>query len=149
MKVYIAGPMTNVPQFNVPLFDFVAASLRSSHYEVVSPAELDSALMRATCLASKDGNYVDLERITHESWGEVLARDVKVLSDTGIEAIVLLPGWYNSRGATLEATVGLLNKLKFFQWQSDGMLDRMSNMSVMSGLLTGWDNRGTYERRGM
>jgi hypothetical protein len=146
MKVYIAGPMTNVPKFNIPLFDFVATALRNRGWDVVSPAELDSPAMRAAALESRDGDYEQLKAATGETWGDVLARDVKVLSDTGIQAIVLLPGWYNSRGATLETTVGLLNKLKFFQWQSDGTPDPMSNISVMSNLLDGWANRGTYAR---
>lgn len=126
MKVYIAGPMTNMPQFNVPLFDRVAGELRQKGYEVVSPAELDSQTMRQAALASHDGNLDELEKTTKETWGHVLARDVLVLSDHGVEGIVLLPNWYKSRGATLEANVGLLNGLEFFAYQEDG-----GNISVV------------------
>jgi hypothetical protein len=147
MKVYIAGPMTGLPQFNVPLFDHVARQLRSQGYEVVSPAELDSPEMRAAALKSKDGAPAPVEHATGETWGDVLARDVKVLSDHGIEGIVLLPGWYKSRGATLETTVGLLNGLKFFQWQVEEELPTpLSNVSVVSGLLDGYAHRGTYHK---
>lgn len=144
MKVYIAGPMTGVPQFNVPLFDHVAKQLRKQGFEVVSPAELDSPEMRRAALESRDGDYEVLKRATGETWGDVLARDVKWLSDTGIEAIVLLPHWWQSRGATLETTVGLLNRLKFFYWQTEEELPTpLSNCSVMSGMLDGWHARGT------
>jgi hypothetical protein len=136
--------MTNIPKFNVPLFDKVAAELRALGYDVVSPAELDSPEMRRQALRSKDGALGPLELATGETWGDVLARDVKMLSDTGIEAIALLPGWHASRGATLETTVGLLNKLKFFQYQPDieGKLAPMANVSVVSALIDGYSYRG-------
>lgn len=110
MKIYIAGPMSGLKNFNFPYFDNVAANLRGAGYEVVSPAELDDPAFRKRVMA---------EHITgHESdllgaWGDCLARDVKLITDGGIEGIVLLHNWYKSRGAKLEAYVGLLNKLKF------------------------------------
>lgn len=146
MKIYIAGPMTGIPQFNVPLFDKVAFALRLQGYTVVSPAELDSPEMRREALRSKDGALGPLEQATGETWGHVLARDVLMLCDTGIEGIVLLPNWWQSRGATLETTVGLLNELKFFQYIG-GRADPISNASVISGLLEGWHYRGTVGAR--
>jgi hypothetical protein len=145
MKVYIAGPMTGLPQFNVPMFDHVARQLRTQGYDVVSPAELDSPEMRAAAMKSKDGALTPLEQATGETWGDVLARDVKVLSDHGIEGIVLLPDWWKSRGATLETTVGLLNKLRFLTWQTEEeVATPLSNASVISMLLDGYEHRGAY-----
>lgn len=145
MKVYIAGPMTGIPQFNVPLFDRVAAELRSMGYDVVSPAELDSPEMRAAALESKDGALAPLEQTTKETWGQVLARDVRVLSDQGIEGIVLLPGWQKSRGATLESTVGLLNGLKFYQYVGDTQPEELTCfyvlMQIQAGFHARWGNK--------
>ncbi len=141
MKIYIAGPMTGIPQFNVPFFDRVATELRAQGYDVVSPAELDSPEMRKAALASSDGALAPLEKTTKETWGEVLARDVRVLSDHGIEGIVLLPGWEKSRGANLEATVGLLNGLKFFTY--DDFLTPVGSRFVLTGIQNGFYERGT------
>lgn len=142
MKVYIAGPMTNMPQFNVPLFDRVAAELRQKGYEVVSPAELDSSTMRQAALESHDGNLAELEKTTKETWGHVLARDVLVLSDHGIEGIVLLPDWYKSRGVTLEANVGLLNDLQFFAYSPDnGSISAVPKEFVLMYLNRGYKLR--------
>ena len=55
MKVYTAGPMTGIPQFNYPAFERAAAELRRKGYDVVSPAELDDPSDKAAALASKDG----------------------------------------------------------------------------------------------
>lgn len=105
MRVYTAGPMSNLPQFNYPAFIEAAAVLRKEGYEVVSPAELDDPETRALALRSKTGEWGT--GVAHgETWGDFLARDVKLLSDGGIEAIFVLPGWERSRGARLETFIG-------------------------------------------
>lgn len=111
---YIAGPMTNVPQFNIPLFDAAAAELRHQGHAVISPAELDSPQIRAEALASLDGKLID-EKIGDETWGQILARDVRIVADT-CTGIVLLPGWQKSRGARLEVFVGLLTDKRFAEY---------------------------------
>lgn len=109
-RVYVAGPMSGIPQFNYPAFDDAAGVLREQGYEVSSPAEMDDPNIRAAALASKTGNFREfdaiLERQGHqpETWGDFLSRDVKLVAD-GVDMVVLLPGWENSRGARLEAFV--------------------------------------------
>lgn len=114
---YLAGPMSGVPQFNIPKFDTIATKLRADGFTVISPAELDSPLMRARALQSADGDLRKLEKDTNETWGEVLARDVKLVAD-GIDGIVFMEDWEKSRGARLEAFVGLLTGKKFAIWQT-------------------------------
>lgn len=104
MKVYIAGPMTGLPHFNIPTFDLTAQALRSQGHEVISPAELDDKETRAISMASPDGAIATLN--THgQTWADFLSRDVKLIADSGFEAIVVLPGWEGSRGARLETFV--------------------------------------------
>jgi hypothetical protein len=100
MKLYLAGPMTGIPGFNFPTFDAYAEHLRFRGHEVVSPAEMDGPESRAVIMASVHGNHADLP--PGETWGFYLARDVKLLTDDGIEGIVVLPGWETSKGARLE-----------------------------------------------
>lgn len=104
MHVYIAGPMTGIPRHNFPAFDAAAAVLRAAGYTVTSPAELDDPEDRALALASPDGSLGSGSN--SKSWGDFLARDVKLIADGGIEAIFVLPGWDESRGARLETFVG-------------------------------------------
>jgi hypothetical protein len=117
MKIYLAGPMSNVPQFNSPKFYSVSEKLRKLGYDVVSPAELDQNTdpeIAKEALASTDGKIV--KDVAGHTWGDLLARDVKMLSDTGITGIVFLPGWQRSRGARCEASVGILNGFSFGAW---------------------------------
>lgn len=104
MRVYLAGPMTGLPKFNFPMFDLAAADLRAHGFDVQSPAEMDDPETRAAALASPDG-APGTGSSNGETWGDFLARDVKLLADGGIEAIVCLPGWQGSRGARLETFI--------------------------------------------
>jgi hypothetical protein len=135
MRYYIAGPMSGLPQFNFPLFIAAAEALRAAGFDIVSPAETDPEDVRQVAMGSPDGKYDASGKVGHETWGDMLARDVKMLADgicTGaedfddklgntltrdlyapIDGIVFLPGWENSKGARLEAFVGILTGKRF------------------------------------
>lgn len=138
MKIYIAGPMSGLKAFNFHAFDAAAEHLFAIGHEVISPAELDAPEFRERVMGA-NGTEKDLLG----EWGNCLARDVKLITDDGVEALALLPGWWKSRGANLEAVVGLLNGLKFFQYQADERdpLAPISKMSVLSGIVKGFQHR--------
>jgi hypothetical protein len=118
-KVYLAGPMTDIPQCNFPAFMAAAFKLRAAGIDVVSPAELDNENTKKAALSSVDGS-MGSGSPNGETWGDFLARDVKLIADT-VTGIAFLDGWQRSRGAKLEATVGLLCNHSFYQY-SDGQL---------------------------
>lgn len=92
MKVYLAGPMSGYPLHNFPAFDEAAAALRSAGHEVTSPAEIDRA------------HGFDPNDIVGElQYGMFLRRSLRAMLDC--EAIALLPGWEQSRGAQIEMAV--------------------------------------------
>ena len=107
--------MTSIAQFNFPAFDEAAKTLRAQGHDVVSPAELDAGPLREMAMASPDGAE-DTAHHAHQSWGDLLARDVKLISDEGIEAVVVLSGWERSRGARLETFVARLNDLPVLRY---------------------------------
>jgi hypothetical protein len=120
MKAYLAGPMSNIPQFNFPEFFRVGELLRSQGWNIVSPAELDDHDDKGAALKSKDGDPNNRDAMGGKTWGDFLARDVKLIADTGIEAIIFLPGWETSKGAKLEAMVGLLSeRIRFYELKDD------------------------------
>lgn len=119
MKLYIAGPMTNWPQFNVPAFDTAAKDLRSQGISIVSPAELDDPAVREACLASKTGNPADLPG--EFSYGDTLGRDIAVVLDE-VDGVATLGNWYKSRGARLEVTAARLWGKPVYMYMSDGSL---------------------------
>ncbi len=119
IKWYMAGPMSGIAQFNIPAFDAAALDLRAQGYTIVSPAERDTWETRKSALASETGDQADLEG--PEGWGDMLSRDVKIISDE-VQGIVFLPGWSRSKGARLEAYIGLLAGCRFALYYRDGLL---------------------------
>ena len=118
MKYYVAGPMSGIPQFNYPLFDKVSAALKEAGHETFNPAEMDDAETRKEAMASKDGILAG-GACNGESWGDFLSRDVKLIADSEINAICLLPGWEKSRGARMEAFVCISLNYPAFEWTID------------------------------
>jgi hypothetical protein len=108
--------MSNNPQFNFPMFIRVARELRRMGYDIVSPAEIDDEEDKNYALQSTIGTFEKHKK----TWGDFLARDVKLLADGGITGIIFLPGWETSSGAKLEATVGLLKRFQFMRWDDHG-----------------------------
>lgn len=79
-RLYVAGPMTGLPDLNFPAFNAITAKLRAEGHEVVNPAEINPD--------------PDAE------WTECMLADLIAL--TTCDGIVLLPGWENSPGAQIE-----------------------------------------------
>lgn len=130
---YLAGPMTGIPQFNFPLFDRAASDLRNNHdMKIISPAELDDdAGIRDKALASEDGQLKSAH--IDETWGDLLARDVKLIADV-CTGVVFLPDWHKSRGARLEAYVGILCGHDFARYVPGSGIEALSKHAVLTKL---------------
>jgi hypothetical protein len=102
MKIYVAGPMRGIPEFNFPAFHKAAARLRSEGHEVFNPAERDIAHH------GKDiskGNAAGCEKLAAAEHGFNLREALKddlVYICLEADAIALLPGWEASKGANAE-----------------------------------------------
>jgi hypothetical protein len=131
VKVYLANKMTGIPQFNYPWFHAAAEDLRSLGYDVQSPAELDSDEFKAAALASKDGSMESFPAT--ETWGDILAKDVKLIADGGIEAVVVGPQWTESRGAKLEAFVAYQLGLPVLRYPDLAPIPRITLASAWIG----------------
>lgn len=81
MKLYVAGPMSGLPEYNYPAFHAAAARLRTAGYEVENPAENPA-----------EDTWVDYMRAS--------LRQVSV-----VDGVAVLDGWQLSRGATLEVHI--------------------------------------------
>lgn len=114
MKLYVAGPMSGIPQFNFPAFFAAGDKLRELGYEVVNPAELDDEEDKGAAMKSKDGKLGTGTGGIDKTWGDFLMRDVKLIADI-VDGICVLPNWHKSRGARLETFCALqVQKPVFF-----------------------------------
>lgn len=87
MRIYLAGPMTGIEEWNYPLFRAETVRLRALGHRVVSPAEINA------------GHEVD-------GWVACMKRDIVALLDC--DALALLPGWEKSKGARGEVALANL-----------------------------------------
>ena len=126
IKYYLAGPMSGYKQFNIPAFDEATKTLRAMGYTIVSPAERDTYETRKAALQSKTGDHSDLS--IAETYGDMLARDMRILADE-VGGLILLPGWHKSRGARTEAYIGLVCGLRFGAYRN-GTVAPLSNEFV-------------------
>jgi hypothetical protein len=136
---YLAGPMSGIPQFNYPAFHRIAGKLREMGYTIQSPAELDTEAQQAEALASPDG--VVHGTVGGLTWGDTLAKDVKLISDV-VDGIIAMPTWYKSKGARLEIFVAHLCKKPVWIFDELSGFYEIDPMDFDAGILgygTGWD----------
>ncbi|WP_246541602.1 DUF4406 domain-containing protein [Pseudomonas rustica] len=82
-RLYLAGPMTGIEDFNYPAFNAMAERLRAAGYDVENPADHGTV----------DG----------ADWADYMAYDLTRLGLCG--QVAVLPGWENSKGARLEVHI--------------------------------------------
>ena len=97
MKVYTAGKMRGLPSFGAEEFRKAARVLRERGFEVISPLEMDED---AGIYVDGLTGFEDLEDQGFDIRG-TLANDLRVVL-LDVDAVVLLPGWRDSRGAIAE-----------------------------------------------
>lgn len=93
-RIYIAGPMTGVPRFNRPRFQQSARILRAQGWTVESPVEIAAAFGSDNTIVTTPGML-----------DAVIEAELAALAKC--DAIYLLAGWEDSRGAKRELWLAL------------------------------------------
>lgn len=110
MRIYLAGPMRGIADFNFPAFFKAAEYLRSQGHTVFSPAEKD--IEDHGEAVYKDNPTGDIELATRRAgfdMREAIFADLEYII-WHAQAIALLPGWEKSKGVAAElATAEFLN----------------------------------------
>lgn len=98
MKVYIAGPMRGISNFNKLAFDDAESLLKARGHETVNPWKEDAK--NGIDLSSKTGDTNDIEGFDKNSLKEIIIKDIELV--LGCDGIYLLSGHKQSKGATAE-----------------------------------------------
>ena len=99
MRVYVAGPMRNLPYFNFPAFFGAEKMLTTAGHSVFNPARRD-VNKYGKKIANKKGDVQKASQMGF-SLREALAADTHYICMKA-DAIALLPGWAKSSGAKAE-----------------------------------------------
>ena len=89
MKIYVAGPMTGLPEFNYPAFFAAGEKLREMGFEPVLPTATTDHIAPTEAKA--------------KPWNFYVREALKILLEC--DGIYRLDGWENSKGAVLEYEV--------------------------------------------
>lgn len=82
-KVYLSGPMSGIAEHNYPAFMAAQRAIEEEGFIVLNPANNDASLPRWQLMSA------DVDHVLR------------------CDALVVLPGWMNSLGASTEVNVGL------------------------------------------
>jgi hypothetical protein len=126
MKIYIAGPMSGVKDWNFPAFFEAERQLRELGYEVINPAHNDG-LTYEEALASANA-------VKH-SWNWYMRRDLTNLITC--DAVCLLPDWKSSKGASLEVNVATSLNMPLYILRDGALIPRVEILGI-----SGWARSG-------
>lgn len=101
MRVYIAGPMTGLPDFNRAAFKVEAARLEDAGHVAVDPSTTDPR-HAGPCLGGPVVSKRDHAGHLHHYGCWLRASLARMLT---CRRVVMLPGWEASNGATLEHAI--------------------------------------------
>jgi hypothetical protein len=102
--IYIAGPMTGYPRYNYPAFDEAERHLRELGWNVANPAAMSRAV----------GFDETKDTPTKEFMDWAIRADVEAVLNA--DALCVLPGWKESRGAKAEAALAVWRDIPIFGW---------------------------------
>lgn len=131
MKLYIAGPMTGVKDWNFPAFFEAEEQLEYLGYSVENPARHDgNTVEEALAKVGTAENPV-------EKWEFYVKRDLKYLLECA--GVVLLPGWQESKGARLEVHIAKQLKMPLFILRDGKLAPRITCIGLAGYAQAGKD----------
>lgn len=103
LKIYIAGPMSGLPNFNFPAFYAAQALLERHGHECFNPAERDKERHGGIDISLGNETGSHEHAITNHGFSlrEALRDDTHYICTTA-NCIAMLPGWEGSKGARAE-----------------------------------------------
>lgn len=111
---YLAGPMAGKPRNNHAQFAAFAVSLRHNGWDIINPAELDLA------------SGIDPDRdATQEERYDLMREDLGIILGAlgEVSAVILLPGWQESKGAQIEVAVAQAAGIPVFRCLTNSLGD--------------------------
>lgn len=95
MKIYLAGPMRGLPEWNFPAFDAAEKRWRDAGHTPFNPAATTRAIYGRSDPWEAGADVAHLRHVI----------DVDLACVKAADAIALLPGWESSAGATVELSL--------------------------------------------
>ena len=120
MKLYLAGPMSGLPDFNYPAFHDAREKLRKAGHEVICPAEY-------TIQQGIDNTNLPYGFLTNQM-------RFCIKSVLEVDAVAMLPYWARSLGARTEALVAVSIGIPIYAYDKHNpeLLELLPNVDVIT-----------------
>lgn len=140
-RLYIAGPMTGLPDFNYPAFFEAEEAIRALGHTPLNPGRNDGKTLEEAIEFSGSAEH------PAHSWEYYLRRDIpKVVS---ADALVMLPGWQKSRGANLEVHIATSLSMPLYILRNGQLEPRITVIGLSGYAQSGKDTIGVaLEQKG-
>ena len=136
MKIYIAGPMSGVENFNFPLFFETEEKLKELGYEVINPAHNDGeTLEEALAMAGTPDK-------PNNPWSYYMRRDLPNVLN--VDALCVLPNWRKSKGALLEVHIAKALGLPIYVLKDGELTPRVTVLGLSGWARSGKDTVADY-----
>ena len=135
-KVYIAGPMSGMKDFNFPAFFEAERQLEKLGYEVINPAHNDGATVQEALESA------GTPESPNNLWSYYMKRDLPHVMD--VDMLCLLPGWQKSKGAMLEVTVAKALGLPLMVLKDEKLIPRIQMIGLSGWARSGKDTVANY-----
>lgn len=109
-RIYIAGPMTCIPNYNRPAFNAAANYLTTLGWQPINPAD-NTPTHDGPC---PTGTVTD----THDGHAHACYLRADLAALLTCDAICLLPGWEHSTGAQLEHRIAEVIGIRRIPWNA-------------------------------
>lgn len=129
MKVYIAGPMTGIKDWNFPAFFDAERQLELLGHDVINPAHNDGATVQEALDSAGTPDR------PNQLWSWYMRRDLPHVMD--VDALCVLPGWQTSKGAQLEVHVAQAIGIPLMVLKDGQLVPRVTCIG-----LSGWARAG-------
>lgn len=129
MKIYIAGPMTGLPNWNFPAFFEAETQLEVLGHQAVNPAHNDGATVQEALESAGS------PEAPNNPWRWYMRRDLPQVLE--VDALCVLPGWQKSKGASLEVHVAKAIGLPIYVLKEGKLIPRVQAVG-----LSGWARAG-------
>lgn len=136
MKIYIAGPMTGLPNWNFPAFFEAEAQIVALGHEAVNPAHNDGATVQEALESAGS------PEAPNNPWRWYMRRDLPHVLE--VDALCVLPGWQKSKGASLEVHVAKAIGLPIYVLKNGKLTPRVEVIGLSGYARAGKDTVADY-----
>lgn len=136
MKIYIAGPMTGIPEWNFPAFFQAEDELLALGHQVVNPAHNDGATVQEALESAGS------PEAPNNPWRWYMRRDLPHVLE--VDALCVLPGWQKSKGASLEVHVAKAIGLPIYVLKDGKLIPQIQVLGLSGWARSGKDTVADY-----